>query len=322
MNNSNVLPTITRRRACQVLGAGAVLAATGSLVACGGANNANQGAGNNVNQGFSADTEVKDYAVALTFCVDSDLATFPGKGTSTDQLHEALANYQAQEGRSQVSISFEYAATANIAALAAGEGFSGYDGLITSLPIMNTAIGNNLVDAGEGNYQLRTFPLIFATQTHVVCAKGSGLTLPAAATLDGNDASDGSATRFQKINEIPGYLAIADAAFETVGVSANKLLNGVGLYSSSEGVGGEYDASIANKIKTYATQDEAMAAVATGECLFGFAFSQGLAGRYPQVEDCYTPAGANNISYVGAPVVDGSEPGVVRDFFQYLSMLS
>ena len=314
---------MTRRQVCAgaaVSAAGlAYLCAFGSLSGCSQGSNEDASA-SGVREGFSPDTEVRDEPVSLHFLVDSDLQYFAGATPDEDSLASSLASYQAQDGRADVEISFEYVSTRELDMLA-DTAFEA-DAVIATAGLIDKALENQLLDAGAGNVSLRTFPQIFPATTHVVRAKGSTVSMPDAATIDGNDSADGTISRLQRIGQVDGMIAVADPDLEPVGISANKLLYAAGLYSEASGIGGDYIGELAGHVSVFGSQDAAMSAVANGECELGFAFTQGLDSRYPQVEDCYTPPNANNTLYEGAAVTGSANAGVARDFMQYLTMLA
>ncbi len=67
-----------------------------------------------------------------------------------------------------------------------------------------------------------------------------------------------------------------------------------------------------------------MKAVASGECSVGFALIASLGERYPKVERFYdcTSSGGGKIFYSAAALANATEPGVVRDFFEFINMCS
>lgn len=313
-----MLELVTTRRSACVLAAGLMATcAAGTLTGCGGKSNSASGA----KQGFSSDTEVVEGPVNLSFCVDSDIQYFTNATAGMGLIENAFATYCAQDGRSEVHIDFTYAPARTIAQGAEGSGFEGYDAVICDSNTMSKALETGVLEAGNGGFQLRSFTSYLKTIIHVVRAKGSSATIPAAKTVDGNDAPDGSVSRLQNIGEADGFIALANPAYEPIAVAVNKILYAAGLYSNETGIDGEYDSSLADKVQVFDSQDEAMAALVNGQCAFGFAFTNGLSQRYPQVEDYYTPPASGQVSYQGAVTPSCSQPGVARDFMQYLTML-
>ncbi|MBQ3300792.1 MAG: substrate-binding domain-containing protein [Eggerthellaceae bacterium] len=316
---------VTRRAALRALACGCCVGAMG-FAGCKKSGSSSGGADSSavssdgVREGFSSDTEVKDYPVTLKVYADRDLS-YCNLGDGLDPFDHYLAKYQAQSGRSDVDVQVEYLQSSELARFAA-EGFPDGDALVATSPIVDVACSAQVAYAGAGGVSVRLLSYAFSMGVRVVRQRGSSAELPEAGGVGGRELSDGSLSRLSHLDSVEGSIAIANPETEPIGVAANKLLYPCGLYTEPDGISGTYADSLADKMIVYPSQDEAMAAVGAGECQFGFAFSASLASRYPHVQDCYTPPGATNTAYKGASLVASPEPGVARDFLQYMTMVT
>lgn len=315
---------MTRRSACVLVAGSAATLFSGALFGC--SSSASSSSSSGARTGFSTDTEVKEGPVTLNFCLDSNLQYYAATDASSgdaDHISECIRKYQAQEGRSEVSVNVTYLPAREISERATGAGFQEFDAVICADCTMDNALAAGTLEAGNGGYQLRSFISLFRGEMHLVRSRNSSAVLPDAATLDGKDSSDGKINRLQRLGEAEGAIAVADPNTEPEGAGANRLLAFAGLYSESEGTGGQYTGGLEadGKVQVFESQDAAMAAVESGACAFGFAFAEGLTKRFSGVQDYYTPPNTSPVVYEGAVPPSSSEPGVARDFMQYMTML-
>ncbi len=321
--------TLTRRELC-LLAAGSAGACALGLSGCGCSmkSEAERFRAGEIDSrtGFSSDTEVKSYPVTITVLADEALQWFWGGSaaavqlgaTGLDRLHEYVVRYQAQEDRDQVDVQIVYLDAMELDEEARG-GFSRGDGMIALAE--STTAGNEAgtVDGGAGEYLVRNLAYNFSERCVLVTSSTSGTQLPRADTLDGGDAPDGSINRLQKLPELEGAIAIAAPETTVEGRKANSILASQGYYSGEDALSGAYAQSIADKVVKFETQDAAMAAVASGECSIGFALHSQVGTRYPGVLEIYNPAFADNsLSYAAAALARSPEPGVTRDFFEFI----
>ncbi|HAM14629.1 MAG TPA: molybdate ABC transporter substrate-binding protein [Eggerthellaceae bacterium] len=138
-------------------------------------------------------------------------------------------------------------------------------------------------------------------------------------TMFGNDlelcAAKGSGMRVTNLTDLKSdqikRIAVGDPTFVPAGKYANQSLNsadyGQPLYSSSEGEGGAYDPSIADKIAVANQVGTCAQWVASGNCDVGFVYTSDLY-RYDGIESIYTvPEEMHKIiTYPGA-VLAGSQ---------------
>ena len=297
----------TRRNALTAFAGMAALGSFG-MVGCGKSSSSSTTNGN----GYASDCEVKDYPVELKFIVDDELAWYTGSD-GEPRLDALLAKYQQGDGRSQVTLNCDYVPYADIARMAE-EGFSGYDAVIGFSNALAAGYTKGTIEGGETKLSVRSFPTAFGVTMHVVTSASSPVDMPAAKTTNGKDSSDGSSTQLHNIGATARSIALCDASSVAEGIAANALLSQCKLYAD-----GAYAESIADKVVLFDSQDDAMAAVASGQCNFGFAFTANLAERYPGVSDCYSPRQTCGMVFEGAALPESSEMGVARDFMQYLS---
>lgn len=309
-------------------------------------------------QGYVADSEVKSYPVELRIYVDENIKWQSGGSAAVVQLgysglnhlEEYEVRYQSQADREQVTFDVAYR-TPDVLARLAREGFGDADGVIA---LSSTITEGNLagtIDGGAGEYKVRDMGYNFYDQLVIVRAAGSDTSMPLARTVDGEDSPDGEINKLQELPFFEGLIAVANPTATTEGFAANACLAEEGLFHADEddvadadgagdadyasGVGGEsnladtsgmsdaggsYDESIASKIRVFDTQDEAMEAVVTGACQLGFALQSHVGTRYENVEFCYRPTpSARTVSYSASALTDALYPGVVRDFFTFIT---
>lgn len=306
---------LTRREACVVLGA--LGAGALGLAGCG------SGAGSDPTsrQGYSSDTEVKPYPVHLKLYADSYLQWHMFTGGQQVHLENHIGRYQQQTDRSEVSFEVVYVDSAELLALAR-EGFGDGDGLLASQDTVYEGIMSGTVDAGVANLYVRDLGYHYHDYACLVRAAGGDASLPPAATLTGENSSDGTINQLQQLPNYDGIIALASPDVTLEGRLANAALAAQEFYvegvPSGRGglIDGAYSEAVAAKIAPYISQDAAMAAVVAGECQLGFALSTSLARRYPEVEEVYRPS-YGSVFYRGVSLPCSPEPGVMRDFFEF-----
>jgi hypothetical protein len=309
---------LTRREACVVLGtlgAGAL-----ALAGCEADDPTSR-------TGFASDTEVKFYPVHLKLYVDSYLQWHYANTRTADVPRDEqqtvtdnhIVRYQAQRDRSEVSFEVIWVDPAEMLAMAR-EGFPDGDGLLAMKDTVYEGCTSGVVDAGVAAIYVRDLSYHYAQTVCLVRALGSDVDLPPAATLSGKETRQ--FTRLQQLPSFDGMIALADPEAALEGRLANAALSHGELYLEGSPsplgglVGGTYAEGIADKLAVYPSQDEAMAAVTSGECQLGFALRASLERRYPEVEEVYDPSHGRAM-YSGAALARSSEPGVMRDFFQF-----
>jgi hypothetical protein len=318
MSNKGML---TRREACIVLGA----LGAGAL-GLAGCNTSSSDPANR--QGFANDTEVKSYSVHLKLYADS-YARWHMHGIHKDsdgqpltELDDKIERYRTQKDRSEVSFEVVYVDTAELLTMAL-DGFPDGDGMLALHPTMLKGCESGTVDAGVGLLSVRDQSYHFNDNSCLVRATGGDADLPPAATLTGESSPDGQINRLQQLPNFDGVVALADPATTLEGRLANQALAVEDFYregSPSECgglIGGSFSEDIADKIAIYPSQDAAMAAVIDGECQLGFALQTSLKMRYPEVEEVYRPQ-SSRVWYDGAALMCSDEPGVMRDFFEFI----
>ena len=172
--------------------------------------------------------------------------------------------------------------------------------------ILITASKSTMDDA-EAYIVPETRVTMFGNDLELCAAKGSGLQV--------NDLTDLRSDQFQRI-------AIGEPEFVPAGKYANQSLYsadyGNPLYTNSEGEGGAYDASIADKV-TLANQVGTCAQwVASGSCDVGFVYTSDLY-RYSGIESIYTvPEEMHKvIVYPGAVLADSKQQQAAEAFLHF-----
>lgn len=113
-------------------------------------------------------------------------------------------------------------------------------------------------------------------------------------------------------------IAVGDSATVPAGKYANQALHSVGLYSDESGDGGEYDASIADKINLADKVGTAAKWVSTRDCQLGFVYSSdvyrydGIKVAYVCPDDSHKP-----IVYPGAVATDAVNADIAADFMDF-----
>jgi molybdate transport system substrate-binding protein len=113
-------------------------------------------------------------------------------------------------------------------------------------------------------------------------------------------------------------IAIGDSATVPAGKYANQALYSVGLYSDESGDGGEYDASIADKINLADKVGTAAKWVSTRDCQVGFVYSSDVY-RYDGIKVAYQcPSDSHKaIVYPGAVAADAVNAETAADFIDF-----
>ena len=290
-----------------------MLLASGALYGC-----SNEESDPHSKQGFASDTEIKDYDLTVKFLVDSNL-----KNSNTDdgigRVEAILLDYQAITGRGNVTFQLKYLDSASLKQ-GASDGFSQEcDGVIALSGTVDLGLESGVLYGGTGGASARDLSKPFSESVAVVAASGSGTQMPAASTVDGEDAPDGSFTKLMNLPEFDGKIAIGKDSL-TEGFLANKVLARIDYYSQSDGVGGEYVDSLKDKVVIYESTDELAQAVRSGECGLGFMLRSSLWGAQSGLSVVYEPD-YGNAYYKGASLANASEGGVARDFLEYASTI-
>lgn len=121
------------------------------------------------------------------------------------------------------------------------------------------------------------------------------------------EGSDIQVEAIADVANLDGKIAIGDAKTVPAGKYANQALASVGLYTGTEGDGGEYAPEIADKVALADKVGTAASYVSTGDCVAGFVYSSDIF-RYDGIEEAFVcPEDSHEpIVYPGA-VAEGSE---------------
>lgn len=113
-------------------------------------------------------------------------------------------------------------------------------------------------------------------------------------------------------------IAIGDSATVPAGKYANQALYSVGLYTDESGDGGEYDASIADKINLADKVGTAAKWVSTRDCQLGFVYSSDVY-RYDGIKVAYTcPEDSHKpIVYPGAVAAKAVNAETAQQFLDF-----
>ena len=132
------------------------------------------------------------------------------------------------------------------------------------------------------------------------------------------EGSDIEITSLEDVASVDGNIAIGEPGAVPAGKYANQALASVGLYSSDEGEGGEYDAAIADKVVQADKVGTAAQYVATGDCAIGFVYTSDVY-RYDGIEVAYTtPAESHKaIVYPGAVAASSEHAEEAADFLEF-----
>lgn len=314
---------LTRR----ALVGGAACSLALALAGCSGAGGGSGSEDSDTRVGFTSDCERKSYPVELTVYFDSyvqyhnciqydwlDETGFNSAGDAPANYAEHLCACYRYHVDDTVSFQVELVEPFELLALCEA-GFADGDGVIALDSTITAGNDAGTLDGGEEEWMVRDLGYHISDVTYLVRAKGTDHQLPDADTYDGEDSVDGSFNRLQKLPEYDGLVAVADPEGAVEGIYANAVLEAQGFYSAEEG----YSEDVADKIVVYSSQEEAMAAVAAEECQLGFAFRSNRAALYPDVEKAYKPPNSHNVSYSGCAIAGAPEPGVFRDFVEFLA---
>lgn len=148
-------------------------------------------------------------------------------------------------------------------------------------------------------------------------------------TMFGNDlvvcAAENSDIKIKKLTDLKKKnikkIAIGDSSLVPAGKYANQSLasyEGGQLYTSSEGEGGKYDSSIADKVVLADKVGTCASWVASGNCDVGFVYTSDLY-RYDGIKSVYTvPEEFHKpITYPGAVLSDSKNQEVAQDFINF-----
>ncbi len=292
------------------------LASASGLCGCGSSSSEGTlGVDTDTVEGWEEGCEVHSYPVTLKMYVDENLGTA--------QMDSFIERYQAQDSfRALVSLESECFTLEELTAMAEAGDFGDADFVLALEDVVDIA---NEADALNTYNDIYLFNLRYHMMEKpcIVRAEGSDVELPPAATLNGEDASDASFTQLMNLGDFDGHVAISKPETNVEGRCGNICLWKAGLYdngsdSETNGLDGDYVAEIADIIRVYDTQDEAMAAVLSGECELGFSCT-GLV--YEGTETCYLPTGGS-LAYSAAATATTEEAGVVWDLFVFIMQCS
>ncbi|OUO22494.1 molybdate ABC transporter substrate-binding protein [Collinsella sp. An307] len=132
------------------------------------------------------------------------------------------------------------------------------------------------------------------------------------------EGSDIEISSLKDVASVDGNIAIGEPGAVPAGKYANQALASVGLYTEDEGEGGEYDASIADKVVQADKVGTAAQYVSTGDCVIGFVYTSDVY-RYDGIEVAYTcPAESHKaIVYPGAVATSSENADAAADFLAF-----
>lgn len=169
--------------------------------------------------------------------------------------------------------------------------------------ILITASTGTMDDADEASLiDADTRQDMFTNELVIVRGKGSAIEIAS----------------LEDVASIEGNIAIGEPGAVPAGKYANQALASVGLYSSDEGEGGEYDAAIADKVVLADKVGTAAQYVATGDCAIGFVYTSDVY-RYDGIEVAYTTPAASHqaILYPGAVAASTAHAEEAADFLEF-----
>ena len=135
-------------------------------------------------------------------------------------------------------------------------------------------------------------------------------------------AAENSDVKVETVEDVAGdaiaSIAVGDPATVPAGKYTCQTLYSAGLYTAEEGVDGEFDASIADKIMLADKVGTCASYVSTGDATIGFVYSSDVY-RYDGIEAIYTvPADMHKaIVYPGAICKDAPNAEVAADFLDF-----
>ena len=304
---------VTRRHFMGLAGAGLFALCAGGLSGCG-----EEESDLHTKQGFASDAEIKDYDVTLRVIADENLAYSNNSGDN-GRLGPLFLNYQQITGRGNVTFAIKYMDASDMA-LACMNGFSEQCDMVIGLSdTIDMGVNNGILDGGQGGASVRDLYSALSEKVVIVASSSSGVDMPKASTLSGDDAADGSFTKMMNLPSFDGRIAIgADSLIE--GVIANKALYRAGLYTESRGIGGEFVDSIRSKMQVCASSADIANAVISGTCGLGFVLQSYLWVYGTGLTTVYEPSYATT-GYKGSAAAGAGEPGVARDFLEYISAI-
>lgn len=319
----------TRRQALALIGG---LSALGALGAFGCSGGSEEETDPHAKTGFGWDTLVKDYPVHLKLYADTNImwrfdhqADLYGDEAwgEKNHLEHYITRYRSLSDRGDVSIEVEYLDPFELMEMAQ-HGFNDGDGVLTLSDIVAAGCASGALEGGDSRLHVRDMTYNFVDQCCVVRAAGSGVELPPAPTVDGQDSSDGDYTKFRQLADFDGRIALADSARSVESIMALDMMKSAHLYRVDSASGAvAYAEGLQEKIIIYPSQEDAMKAVAKGDCQIGFALESALERRFLQVEKLYQPGEAGSqISNAACTIAGSSEPAVMRDFFEFVIKLS
>jgi len=309
---------LSRREAIALFGSATLVGVLG-LVGCGGQDDAESDP--HARRGFAADTLVKDYPVHLKLYADTNIMwMYDHLDTWGDgnHLERYFTRYQAEPDRANVTFEVTYVDPFELAHMVES-GFPDGDGVIGLTDSIAAGCNSGVLDGGESRIYVRSMTYNFNDFCCVVRASGSGVELPKAPTVDGEDSADGHYTKFRQLADFEGKIALADPSASVESIMANNMMESAQLCTF--GVNGEavYKEGLADKIVSFPDQESAMSAVESGECQIGFALESALEKRFAQMEELCLPGEAGSmLAYSAAPITGSAEPEVVRDFFEFI----
>ena len=132
------------------------------------------------------------------------------------------------------------------------------------------------------------------------------------------EGSDVQVDSLEAVSSVEGNIAIGEPGAVPAGKYANQALASVGLYTNADGEGGEYDASIADRVVQADKVGTAAQYVATGDCTIGFVYTSDVY-RYDGIEVAYTcPDDSHKpIVYPGAVATSSENSGAAEDFLEF-----
>lgn len=308
--------SLTRRA---FVGGAAVTALGLALAGCSGDSETDEGNYENVdygeNEGYATDCERASEAVTVKLYVDSCIQNHLQSEEYENAMEKLTAAYR-EKVTDLVTFEWEFVEPFELLDMCENGLPDDGDGVIALDSTIEAGSDAGTLEGGTEYWMVRSLSYHLSDTVYFVRAKGTKNNLPKADTLDGEDSSDGSFNRLQKLPDYKGKVAIADDTKAVEGVAADNALAFEDFWTEEGG----YSDEIADKLVVYDTQEEAMQAVVDDECQLGFClWSTMKAGLYPDVEEAYDPPGGANLFYEGAACMGSENAGIVRDFYEFLA---
>ena len=287
-----------------------------ALAGCSGSSGSTQ---QGASAGFASDTEVPQGKVNIAAYVDERLI-FVRAADGGTLLEDAVARYQGNTDRDQVTFSFTYVSPEKLRSIAL-KGAQDADMIIGLDSVLKEGSAAGTVYGGQADTSIRLLTCMNTSRLVLAQSASGTAQMPRANTDTGEDSADATVNRLQNMGKFKGTIYIpAEDTLE--GQLANKALYTAGLYSAEEGTGGSYDKAIQDKVQVCASSDEVAEALESDEGGLGFLFSGDIAAYYSNLQTTYEVPAGGGPQFSGASLTASASGGVARDFLQFLAMIA